>query len=147
FRDVKVRIYELQSKHPSEMRKILGPVQECESQIASFSSGITADRRYDVIKHVHRALLTVAHAQSLARNFQGEGRLSGEIGANISNGLNVLEEALTELSAACLNLIPKVELSAPDSTQPNIREVTISISNQGLQTITSVKIGATAPKN
>ena len=57
-----------------------------------------------------------------------------------------MEEALTELSAACLNLVPDVEISAPEPSRPNIRRVTISVMNAGEEALTSVKIGASAPE-
>ncbi len=146
FKEVKQQQRDIQASRPAEGRRLQSPIVECESQISAFSSGIRPDKRYEVIKHVHRALLTVAHAQALTRNFQGEGRLSGESGGKMAQKLNGLEEALTELSACCLNLVPKIEMGPPDPVRQNARDVTISISNQGSQTITSIKIGASAPK-
>lgn len=133
------------SSHPSEFRTVIAPLRECEGNVGALSHGISPGKRDESLRHIHRALLTLAQAQSIAQNLRGQGRLNAEDSEALANALNHLEAMLTELSAGCLNLIPAVEIASPDPAKPQMHDVTVSLLNAGSQPVSMVKLGATAP--
>jgi len=145
FRSVKSCVRSFMTSRPSAFRRVMAPLRECESNIGALSAGIQPDQRYDCLRYVHRALLTVAHAQALSRNARGEGLLTGRQAGTLASALDHLEEILTELSAACLDLVPGVSVETPDPEHLENRVVTIVLTNAGRQTVSFVKIGASVP--
>jgi hypothetical protein len=131
--------------HPSEFRTVIAPLRECEGNVGALSRGIPSGKRDESLRHIHRALLTLAQAQSISQNLRGQGRLNAEDAEALANALNHLESVLTELSAGCLNLVPAVDVTSPDPSKPQLHDVTISLLNAGSQPVSMVKLGATAP--
>lgn len=145
FRAVKEQIRPFAGSCPREFQKLMAPLHECEDHVAALSSGITPDLRYAALPNIHRALLTVSHAQTLCQNFRNEGRLGGEGAGALEDALNQLENELVALSAGCLNLVPDMAVTAPDLARPAVRQVTIALTNAGGRSVSFVRIGADAP--
>jgi len=142
FKRVKESVRALRPARPGAFRLLMTPLRECEAHVGALSIGKRRGRRFDPLKHIHRALLTVAHAQALCRNFRGQGRLSRKEEDTLKTALDRLEEALTEMSVGCLNLVPGLAVTPPDPARPNVREVTVSVTNAGRQSVSFVKLGA-----
>ena len=140
FRGAQQRIQALKSGSRAEYGWLMVPFSECGSNVAVIARGIRAENRYDVLKHVHRAILTAAHTQALCRNFTGQGRIGKKAGDGLAAKLDLLDEALSELSVACLGLAPETALQ---SVGPGGScKVTVSLTNSGSRAINFVKIGA-----
>src|SRR5439155_5489801 len=107
---------------------------------AVISGGIDERNRYHVLKYVHRAILTASHAEALCRNFTDEGRIEKESGEALGAKLDLLGEALSELSVACLGLAPETVIQPQKDS--GACKITVSVTNHGSQTINFVKIGA-----
>lgn len=142
FRAVKSRFNALRAADPKGWKRMAAPMRECESNIAVIGRGISPAGRYDALRYVHRALLTLAHVQSICRNH----RSASVAAARMEVAVSRLEEGLAEMSAGCLILVPDLAISQPDDSRPDMREVTVSIANRGRQTLSVVKIGTTAPR-
>lgn len=130
---------------PTEFRRLMVPLRECESNVGALSKGIQPGKRYDVLKYIHRALLTLGHAKSLCQNFRGQGRIKGDGAERLTDTLDKLDATLTEMSAGCLNLVPSLMVTIPDAEQSNLYEVTVSLRNAGGQSVSFVRLGASLP--
>jgi hypothetical protein len=122
------------------------PLKECEAHLGSLAKGIRPQKRYDSLRYIHRALMTANHAQALCQNYMGQGRLPKEGGARLDGALDRLQNALTDLSAGCLNLVPSVTVSPPGDGKPDVREVKVQLANGGQQSVSLVRLGAEAPR-
>ncbi len=140
FRGAQHRIKGFKAGNGAQYGWLMVPFSECGSNIAIVARGIRSDNRYDVLKHVHRAILTTAHTQALCRNFTGQGRIDKETGDSLATKLDLLDEALSELSVACLGLAPETVMHPVSSS--GACKVTVSVTNSGSRTINFVKIGA-----
>jgi hypothetical protein len=140
FRGVKQRIKALRAKNGGQYRWLTVPFGECESNIAVISRGISTKNRYGILKHVHRAILTAAHTEALCRNFTDEARIDKKAGDALGEKLDLLDEALSELSVACLGLSPETRVEPVGES--GACKVTVSVTNLGSETISFVKIGA-----
>jgi hypothetical protein len=143
--DVLNNVRAFMQSRPAAFRQLMIPLRECADHVGALSSGVTNANRYERLKHIHRALLTLAHAQSLCQNFQSEGRLSRQEESALETALDRLEEMLTDLSAGCLDLVPGLTVAPPDPIRPDARIVTISLTNAGQKSVAFVRIGANAP--
>lgn len=146
FRRVKERVNVFRQARPREFRRLMTPLQECEAHIGALGQGARRDQRSDLLKAIHRALLTVAVAQAHCRNFRNQGTLRLQDADSLKDALDRLEEALTEMSIGCLNLVPNLDIASPDPARPGVRTVTIAVTNAGRQSVAFVKLGASAPK-
>jgi hypothetical protein len=144
FDNVRHAVRAMQSTSPSGCRTVMVPLNECEGHLGSLSKGIRPERRYDSLRYIHRALLTVNHAQALAQNFKGQGRLPREGADRLGAALDHLQAALTDLSAGCLNLLPSLSVAPPDEAKPGMRSVTVQLANAGQQSVSLVRLGADA---
>lgn len=145
YSDIKVHLAKLHQSRASEYRRIMVPLKECWDNLGALSSGISAANRYDRLKQIHRALLTLAHAQSLCRNYRNEGRIDETTGGALMAALDRLQNSLADTSAVCLNLVPNIETNPVDPADPAARKVTISIANGGEREVSLVRIGAAGP--
>jgi hypothetical protein len=145
FDAVRAAVRAMAGNHGGACRVIMVPLHECEAHLGSLSKGIRPEKRYDSLRYIHRALLTVGHAQALAKNFRGEGRLPQEGAERLDAALDHLQIALTDLSAGCLNLLPSLTVAEPEETHPDVRAVTVQLANAGQQSISLVRLGAEAP--
>lgn len=136
----------LRAGHSGVYGRLMTPLSECADNVARLSDGIQPDERYGVLRYIHRALLTLAQAQALCRNFQSEGRLPEQRAAALGTALDGLEESLSELSGGCLGIVPGIVVGPPSADHPNTREVEVTVANTGSQSIAVVKIGAAAGK-
>ena len=146
YRNVRRDLELLHRSDAPAFRRIMVPLGECWDHLGPISGGIDPDKKEACLKHIHRALLTLAHAQSLANNFGGNGVATGKITRNLSGDLDKLQGALTELSVGCLGLVPGTSVSTPDAKDPLVRKITVSIANQGGKAVSFVRLGAAAPK-
>jgi hypothetical protein len=145
FDEVMDAVRSFSSTRASEFRLLMVPLRECESNVGALSRGIQPGKRYDALRYIHRALLTLGHAQSLCRNFRGQGRIKGEASIALADALTRLDSTLTEMSAGCLNLVPAFVVTAPDAAHPALSEVVVSLRNAGGQSVTFVRLGASLP--
>lgn len=145
FDEVRAAVRAMAAEQPGACRIIMAPLHECEAHLGSLSKGIQPEKRYDSLRYIHRALLTVTHAQALSQNLRGQGRLPQSGALRIESSLDRLQNALTDLSAGCLNLLPSLEVAPLDDTHPRVRAVTVKLSNAGRQSVTLVRLGAGVP--
>ena len=143
---VKSRLASLRQARPSEYRRIMIPLRECWDNLAEVTTGVRPETRYECLKNVHRAMLTLAHAQSLCRNYCGEGRIAEALGTALQSDLDRLQSSLAGLSAVCLVLVPNVEVAQTDPADPLVRKITVTVANQGEREVSLVRIGAVGPK-
>ncbi len=146
FRALEARLRQVRRLYPAEWRRLQAPLRECADNVGALSDGILPGRRYDKLKHIHRALLTLAHAESLCANFHSQGGMAPETQEALADDLAHVEEALTELSVGCLNLAPRMTVEAPDPSQPGLRKLTVSVTNLGAKAVSLVRLGAEAPR-
>jgi hypothetical protein len=146
FDSVRQAVRSMQAQSPSGCRTVMVPLRECEAHLASLSKGIRPEKRYDSLRYIHRALLTVNHAQALAENLREQGRLPREGADRLEGALDHLQTALTDLSAGCLNLLPSLTIAPPDETKPGVRSVTVQLANAGQQPVSLVRLGADAAR-
>jgi hypothetical protein len=144
FDNVRQAVRAMQAGSPSACRTVMVPLHECEGHLGSLSRGIRPEKRYDSLRYIHRALLTVNHAQALAQNLRGQGRLPREGADRLEGALDHLQTALTDLSAGCLNLLPSLTIAPPDEAKPGVRSVTVQLANAGRQSVSLVRLGADA---
>jgi hypothetical protein len=136
----------VRAESPSEFRLLMTPLRECQANVgAMFTKLARANGRDKALKHVHRAILTASHGQSLCRNFKRQGRLGEERGGRLEEALSDLQGSLTSLSAGCLNLLPTVTVAPMNPEEPDLRKVTVALTNAGRQTVTGVSLGANPP--
>ncbi len=145
YDSVKSGVRAMRSARPSECRILMIPLNECEGHLGALAKGIQPKKRYDSLRYIHRALLTVAHAQALCQNYRGQGRLPRTGADQLDGALDRLQSALTELSAGCLNLLPSLAVTAPDTMTPNKYAVTVQLTNAGQQSVSMVRLGADGP--
>jgi hypothetical protein len=146
FDEVRAAVRAMAGEQPGACRSIMIPLSECEAHLGSLSKGIRPDKRYDSLRYIHRALMTANHAQALAQNMAGQGRLPSEGAARLNGCIERLKDALTDLSAGCLNLVPTITVKSAGEDQPDVREVTVQLANGGQQSVSLVRLGAEAPK-
>jgi hypothetical protein len=144
FGNVKSRVRAIMDDHGTAARSMMVPLRECESNVGALSKGIQPQDRYARLKYIHRAILTASHAQALCQNQCKQGRLTGEEADLLQTAFDRLLEALTELSAGCLNLVPSMEVKRAQAENGQLWEVTVSMANAGKQPVTNVKIGTAA---
>lgn len=147
FRQVRMRLEPLRFSRPAEFRRLMVPLRECGSHIGAISGGIQTSERYECLKHIHRALLTLSHAQALCRNFRNAERIPLGCADDLQMALDRLEVALTELSIGCLDLVPRVEATVLNPEQPNILRLTVSLTNAGPSTVSFIRLGVVGSKN
>jgi hypothetical protein len=94
-----------------------------------------------LLKHIHRAILTSSHTAALCRNFSVQGRIKKKAGEDLAVKLDSLDEALSELSLACLGLSAEAIVD-PSEGESGTSIVTVLLTNRGIRTINFVKIGA-----
>src|SRR5262249_39580053 len=144
YRKVRMDLTALKAASPPAFRRIMVPLRECWDHVGAVTSGGVRNKEAG-LKHIHRALLTLAHAQSLARNFTSEGAAGSKTARPLSNDLDGLQKSLTSLSMVLLELVPGATVSAPDSADPMVRQVTVSMANAGSRSVSFVRLGAAAP--
>ncbi len=96
-----------------------------EDIIASLPDLVAKNKRDEITKRVHRALLTTAQAEAMAQNAQQ---------ATIDerdNGFDDLTRALSEISCACWNLVPR-QVRDDKNGVPGLR---VSVTNGGSRTV------------
>lgn len=147
FRRVRTRLERLRSSRPVEFRRLMVPLRECGAHIGALSGGIQTSERYACLKHIHRALLTLSHAQALCRNFRNAGRIPIECADDLQAALDGLEMTLTELSIGCLDLVPRVETATSDPDRLNVIRLAVSLTNAGPYTVSFVRLGVAGPEN
>jgi hypothetical protein len=145
YRAIKKYLWQLKGTRRTEYRWLSVPFGECESNLGLMALGPRHGRKFNRAKYIHRAIVTLAHAQSLCRNFRMQGRLD-QYGRPLEEELDRLESALDEMSLACLGLAPGIALDLPDPSHPERATLTVSLANYGGQTIGFVKLGADGPK-
>jgi hypothetical protein len=145
FRVARDQMESLRPLRPVEFRRLMVPLQECGAHIGALSGGIRTSERSRCLKHIHRALLTLSHAQALCRNYRIARRIPSEYADDIQKALDNLEQTLTELSIGCLDLVPHVEIPVSGSGVLNARQLTVSLTNAGPFTISFIRMGIEAP--
>jgi hypothetical protein len=140
YSDVAQRLRSASSTNASLHARLRVPLGECSDHIAALGSGIRPSERPQAIAHVHRAILTVAHAQSLAANAQSHVAVI----ADLNGALDRLAIALGELSACCLNLVPEVSVVPGDDAHPSRQSITATLRNCGGWRVTGVRLGVSA---
>lgn len=145
FARVRTELRAVRAADPGFAQRISVPLIECGSQIAYLSSGVSAAGRNAALQHIHRALLTIAHAEALAKNARRGGNASTNGGEAFQTALNELGNALSELSGACLNLVPGINVSDTNGGNPLERTVVVSLENRGSRAVTGVRIGVEVP--
>ncbi len=146
YRAVKSRAERVRRGHPAVYRRLRPPLEECSAHVERILNGSAAKQRYANIRSIHRALLTVAHLLTLAKNARQEDLPVPEADALLET-LYRLEEMLAELSANSLDLVPAMAISASDPNQPQARQITVSLRNAGQRSVSYVRIQVTATDN
>jgi hypothetical protein len=146
YRAVKSQTERMKRGHPVVYRRLKPPLEECSAHVERILNGSAAKQRYANVRSIHRALLTVAHLLTLAKNARQEDLPVHEADA-LLEALYRLEEMLAELSANSLDLVPGMTISAPDPKQPQERQITVSLRNAGQRSVSYVRIQVTATDN
>ena len=119
------------------LRKMLRDGQPSLKSLTASGGRHSGNRR---IAAIHQLLLLTAQAQALERNYLARGVVKQIEGAAIADALEALSEALSQTSAVVLNLAPQIEV-APDAKDARSALVTVSLRNDGTQSVSSVKLG------
>jgi hypothetical protein len=142
FAEVQARLVALRKSRPSLAAKLRPPFSECARHVAAVRNGIPPGGRAEAVEHVHRAILTVAHAEALAANASARGAAVSDL----RGALGALGAALGELSACCLSLTPQIVLAPGDNVSSALRAVTVSLRNDGSRRVRAVRLGVTAAR-
>ncbi|MCC6728963.1 MAG: hypothetical protein IT208_06445 [Chthonomonadales bacterium] len=133
-------------ERPREGRRLRSPMRDCEAHVAAlFGKAAGADRRL-ALKHIHRALLYLAQAESMCRNGAGLGRLAPDDARALAGKLASLGSGLAEWSAACLGIAAGVEVEPAGEPGSSVRRVSVWVTNGGCAALSSVKMGAAGPR-
>ena len=117
------------------LRKMLRDGESGLQSLTLSSSRRGSGRRLSAIHHL---LLLTAQAESLERNYLRRGAVKHREGAALAAALESLSGALSQTSAAALNLIPQIEV-LPDAKGG--AKVAVSLRNGGTESVDSVKLG------
>ena len=129
---------DLRPTAPGLSRRLRKMLRDGESGLQSLTLSPPrrgAGRRLEAIHHL---LLLTAQAESLERNYLRRGAVKHTEGAALSAALEALSSALSQTSAAALNLIPQIEV-IPDARGG--ARIAVSLRNGGTASVDSVKLG------
>jgi hypothetical protein len=150
------RLHTLALSAPGPARSIRRILKEGEPYLGGLYPG--ASRNLDRhIGCIHRLLLLTAQARSLQRNDQALGAVPIRSGRAVQQALDHFAEALAETSANLLGLVPDVTLTpqetssaaqarpavlnAQEENAPRVATVTVTLANNGPQSVSLVKLG------
>lgn len=134
-------IANLRSGYAAQYRRLVGALAECPWNIAQAQACSTSSDPTPLLEHVHRALLTVRHAQALCTNGVGLRRIPAGIGERISTELDALESWLTESSVAALCLVPGAK-ATPVAGGAGSYQVAVTVRNAGPRPVTALRLWA-----
>lgn len=139
---VNMAVAQVAASRPDQARRLKVPLQEAQAHIAALLTGAYRKSRDQALRHTHRAILTVAHAQVLCNNSRGLGRIAAQDAEKMESALADLEESLTQISASCLGLTPDMEV---EEGEGGLR-IRLALANGGAESVPRVKIWVTAPE-
>lgn len=146
-----LHVMALTSANPA--RRLRHILEEGNRERGSLSPGNGQDSSAR-LSGIHRLLLLTAQVQSMQRNYQQRHVVDADQGAAVMGALERLTDALSETSAALLELVPQItvrEERAPDSAPTpsaddappaaRLLTVTVALTNLGRQSPAMVKLG------
>jgi len=147
YRSASAEIAGLRSGHPTQYRRLKDAIKECPWLLTQAQKLASLPNPDPAVSHIHRALLCVRHAQALTTNGVGLGRIPRAAGQRIAGGLDELEDALGDASAAVLGLVATAALSIDAEPTATRYHVTVSLRNAGSKTIRAVRLWAAGDEN
>lgn len=137
------RIFELRSARADQARKLAASLRECPWNLTRGSAALARSDPREALSYIHRALLTVRHAQALCSNGVGLRRIPRRSGEQIAAELDELEAALGEASVTALDLVPSATRQHSPEDAPNVWRVCVTVRNAGTESIAAIRLWAT----
>ena len=126
----------LAASHPDKANRLRRMMKEGEPYLGSLSPSKAARERRTA--GINRLALYISQTHALCRNYQARNTVKEEAGANLMASLEQCADALSETSAALLEMTPQIALTQEKETGK--ANVEISLCNSGGYTARTVKL-------
>ncbi len=136
YDDALSQIKILSASYPEKSSRLRRILKEGEAYVSALSSTRGGQERR--VSAVHQLTLYVSQAHALCRNYQSRNAVKEEGGANVMGALERLADALSETSAALLQMTPQIALTQEKAK--GIANVEVSLCNSGGRTAATVKL-------
>lgn len=140
YRRVLDDLTRLKQSHRTLYQRMANTLAECSWQLSQANAVAARREPGPLISHVHRALLSVRHAQALCTNAAELGRIPAHLAEPVRSGLDGLEQALTRSSMAALVLVPAATKTACPNGEPSTFIVRVTLRNSGAVTVEGVRL-------
>ena len=134
------QLKKLSGSYPDKSNRLRRMLKEGEPYLGALSPSRGGRERR--VAGIHQFALYVTQAQALCRNYQSRNAVKEETGANVMAALEQLTDALSETSAALLEMTPQISLM--QEKEKKTANVEVSLCNSGPHTAATVKLALDA---